>query len=81
MQTKLTLRLDSALIMRAKQHAEGRKQSLSKIVADYFRSFGKRTSPGQTELSPTVKALRGILKGVRVDEKRELHRYWEGRYR
>jgi len=81
MQTKLTLRLDSGLISCAKRHARRRKQSLSKIVADYFPSFEEQRESNERSLSPTVKSMRGILKGARIDEKRDLHRHWDQKYR
>ena len=81
MQTKLTLRLDSVLISRAKHLAHARRQSLSKIVADYFRTFTQQSSSKEKPLSPTVQALRGILKGARIDAKRDLHRHWDERHR
>lgn len=67
MQTKLTLRMDDALITAAKAHAAGVGKSLSQMVAEYFEAVTKvRREP--VEMTPTVARLRGILKGANVDE-------------
>lgn len=50
MQTKLTLRLDDSLIEAAKQEAERRGMSLSRLVADLFRSL-KAAKGGATDRS------------------------------
>ena len=70
MQTKLTLRLDEKLVRRAKAYAKREGKSVSQIVADYF-SLLKQTHGEDTEAqprSPLTQSLRGILRGVEVDE-------------
>lgn len=62
MQTKLTLRLDDKLIRRAKKHAENAGKSLSQVVAEYFTLIGSTQTTSTSELSPTVKRLKGSLK-------------------
>ena len=62
MQTKLTLRLDSQLIERAKAHARSRGKSVSQMVAGYF-SVLDRHEEGDS-LEPITRSLRGILRGV-----------------
>jgi hypothetical protein len=61
MQTKLTLRLDAALIRRAKAYAGRTGKSLSAIVADYFSSLGGSKGAERDELPPKVKAMVGAL--------------------
>ena len=67
MQTKLTLRMDDRLIANAKRHAAQAGQSLSQIVAKYFRACVSDTS-GRAKETPAVSRLRGSLSGTGVDE-------------
>lgn len=61
--TKLTLRLDSALIDRAKHYAHGQDRSLSQLVADYF---ARLTIDARAAAKPLVKdACAPITAGLR----------------
>lgn len=73
MSTKLTLRMESALIERAKRYARARGKSVSRLVADYFALL--RTTPGEpptveeTERLPLItRSLLGSLSGAELDE-------------
>jgi hypothetical protein len=79
MQTKLTLRLDGALVKKAKAHARRSGRSLSRLVADYFSLLGSKPRR-RPALTPTVKALKGALKGSTVSEK-DYKRYLAEKYR
>ena len=68
MHTKLTLRLDEELIMRAKKHAKKRGKSVSQMVADYFAILDEPESEHKQELPPLVRSLAGILEGHDVSE-------------
>ena len=65
MQTKLTLRLESELIERAKQHAKQQGKSLSQIVADYFAVFSQ--DKNRTNTAPVTQSLLGVLKESGLD--------------
>lgn len=65
-QTKLTLRLDAALIEQAKAYGKGRGKSLSQLVADYFVALEQ--PPGQEPLPPLVASLKGAARGADLDE-------------
>ena len=65
MQTKLTLRLESELIERAKQHAKQQGKSLSQIVADYFAVFSQDKNRANT--APVTQSLLGVLKESGLD--------------
>jgi hypothetical protein len=67
MNTKLTLRLDQRLIRRAKAHARRSGKSVSQIVADYFSLLGGQPQTDDQELTPTVRALKGVLRGRQID--------------
>ena len=56
MDTKLTLRMDSELIAKAKSWARKRGVSLSRVIASFFENVTDQTS-SSGELSPWVKSL------------------------
>jgi hypothetical protein len=64
METKLTLKLDSVTISRAKRYiSTHRRHSLSRLVENYFNSLtGKRTDNDDAGLPPIVSGLAGIAK-------------------
>jgi hypothetical protein len=63
----LTLRLDDELIGRAKEYSRETGRSLSQLVAAYFALLTEGVEP-RSELTPTVRSLRGVLRGHDVDE-------------
>ncbi len=67
MQTKLTLRLDDSLIQQAKAYSRATGKSLSRIVADYFALLAVTPADELPEITPTVRKLRGALKGADAD--------------
>jgi len=66
--TKLTLRLDDALIRRAKRHSAQSGRSVSRLVADYFSLIDTMDNAAAGELTPRVRSLLGALAGAAVDE-------------
>ncbi len=79
MATKLTLRMDDHLIKAAKEYAAGAGKSVSRIVADFFEIIQNEKLDHEPDLSPTVKSLRGVLKGHSVSE-RDYKKYIEEKY-
>jgi hypothetical protein len=79
MQTKLTLRLDAALIQRAKTEAQRRGKSVSQLVAEYFALLNPESRPEEATLPPKVRALKGILRDANVDVA-DYHRHLEEKY-
>lgn len=79
MQSKLTLRLDSYLIHRAKTHAQRSGKSLSQMVADYFAMLDQTTVIDEDSLPPMTRALYGSLAGAASDES-DYRRYLEEKY-
>lgn len=61
MDTKLTLKLEKSYIERAKKYAAKRKMSLSSFVEKYFAFLADIDSATDTEITPTVKKLSGVL--------------------
>jgi len=70
MGTKLTLRLEDVLIKNAKRAARSRGVSLSKMVADYFKTISSQQKKEPPE-SPVLSEISGILL-PRTDEKKLL---------
>ena len=62
MQTKLTLRLDSELIERAKVYARATGRSVSQLVSDYFSVLASNGDvPQSVRVFDIVAALHGSL--------------------
>lgn len=61
MNTKLTLRIDSELIEKAKRWSKKRNISLSKAVSNFFENMDE-SDLSTDELSPWVKSLIGSAK-------------------
>ncbi len=68
MQTKLTIRVDSRLINRAKTHARRTGKSVSQLVADYFALLDTPVSSEMDNLPPITRELYGALANAHVDE-------------
>jgi len=76
---KLTLRLDQRLIVQAKKYAHRTGRSVSQIVAEYFSHLDSHPTTEDIELTPTVRSLKGILQGHKVDRS-TYHRHLEDKY-
>jgi hypothetical protein len=79
MLTKLTLRMDDNLIESAKEYSAQTGKSVSRIVADLFEIIKNEKLNKEESLTPTVKSLKGILKGKQLDEK-DYKNYLEEKY-
>ena len=60
METKLTLRLNNNVILRAKDYAQNHKISLSKLIESYLDSVTTQNS-ADIEITPLVKSLSGVI--------------------
>ncbi len=60
MDTKLTLKLDREIINRAKEYAESKKISLSKLIESYLQLLTKESSSAD-DISPLVESLSGVI--------------------
>ena len=67
MNTKLTLRMDEAVVRKAKIEAKRRGKSVSRMVAEFIEAIGSR-SESEKLLPPTTASLLGILKGHVISE-------------
>ncbi len=77
MQTKLALRLDDALIKKARRFSKKTGKSVSKIVADYFEKLDTPPPRDMEGITPKIGSLKGILKGTGVSEEDYLRRLEE----
>ena len=76
MQTKLTLRLDEALIKKTKLFAKMRGLSLSQMVSQYFASLNQSESK---PVAPITRTLRGVMKNLKVREE-DYKKHLEDKY-
>ena len=77
--TKLTLRMDEKLIESAKEYSAKTGKSVSRIVADLFEIIKNEKIRREDALTPTVRSLKGILKGKQLGEK-DYKKYIEEKY-
>jgi hypothetical protein len=68
MTTKLTLRIDEKLIKAAKKYSAQKGKSVSKLVTEYFQLITNEKLREEENLTPTVRSLKGILKGKELTE-------------
>ena len=66
--TKLTLRMDDNLIESAKKYSAQTGKSVSRLVADLFVIIKNEKVSREDSLTPTVRSLKGILKGTEANE-------------
>jgi hypothetical protein len=66
MNTKLTLRMDDALIERAKVHSDRSGKSLSRLVSDFFSAIDAPAA--SADITPRVRLLLGALSDANLDE-------------
>ncbi len=79
MQTKLTLRVEEAVIRRAKALAKNKGKSVSQMVSEYFTVLGAAHSEGPESLTPLVRSLKGVLRSAKVDRE-DYRRHLEDKY-
>jgi len=79
MQTKLTLRISEELIKKAKAHAQKSGKSVSQLVSDYFEILDQPNNSNNTQITPIVESLSGILKNKSIDES-DYKTYLEEKY-
>ncbi|HIP26535.1 MAG TPA: hypothetical protein EYG80_02640 [Flavobacteriaceae bacterium] len=65
MDTKLTLKLDDSVIIKAKKYAKKHNVSLSRMIENYLQIITSSNNKN-IEISPLVKSLTGV---VQLDEK------------
>lgn len=79
METKLTLKLKKNTIEKGKAFARKKKTSLSRIVENYLEKITEQ--PTESEISPLVKSLSGVMKSSSKDFKSEYAKYLRNKYK
>lgn len=81
MDTKLTLKLDKEIINRAKDYAESKKISLSKLIESYLQLLTKE-SLSKDKISPLVESLSGVIElPTKHDDKDDYANYLTDKYK
>lgn len=82
MDTKLTLRLNEEIILRAKEYAQKNKISLSRLVETYLDSITRDSQESDKDKpTPLVKSLSGVITlPDNYDDKEEYHSYLDKKY-
>jgi len=71
MNQKLTLSLDAAIVDFAHSYSKKSGKPISQIVENYFREL---KMPANPMIPREVAELRGMLKGMKIPDKKELRR-------
>lgn len=80
MNSKLTLKLESAVIERAKKYARLNKTSLSKMIENYLESLTKEMKDSNG-ITPLVDSLTGSIKIGEGDYKKEYIDFLSEKYK
>ncbi|HSR93047.1 MAG TPA: DUF6364 family protein [Gemmatimonadales bacterium] len=71
MNTKLTLKLDEAVIEKAKTYAEHRGVSLSRMVESYFSRLTQPEDQSGQRPTGVVAELTGLLGGLQIEDEKD----------
>jgi hypothetical protein len=81
MDTKLTIKLNEEVIVKAKHYAKQKGTSLSKLVENYFNTISSE-SMVEEEITPLVKSLTGVVPHIsEQDEKEAYTQYLTEKYK
>ncbi len=81
MDSKLTVRLDSNVIKRAKSYAINHNVSISRMIESYLDSVTQQKSK-DIEITPLVKSLSGVIKiDIDYDLKKDYTNYLSNKYK
>ena len=81
MDSKLTVRLDSKVIDRAKSYARNHNVSISRMIESYLDSVTQQKSK-DIEITPLVKSLSGVIKlSSDYDFKKDYSDYLSDKYK
>jgi len=80
MDSKLTLRLNTQVIRRAKDYARSKKTSVSKLVENYLSAITSDSSQ-EFQVTPLVQELSGIISLESKDAKADYGDFLEEKYK
>ncbi len=78
MNTKLTLKLDSEIIGKAKSYAKVHDSSLSKLIEKFLRNLTRNND--KNLVSPLVQELSGIMEKHQLPDETDRYKYLMGKY-
>lgn len=78
MNTKLTLKLDSEIIGKAKSYAKDHNSSLSKIIEKFLKNLTRKNDKNLA--SPLVQELSGIMEKHQLPDETDRYKYLMGKY-
>jgi hypothetical protein len=82
MDTKLTLKLNKAVIEKAKEYASDKNMSLSRIIESYLQSLTSENENPEFEISPFIKSIAtGVEIPTDLDYKKEYSHYLMEKYK
>lgn len=83
MDVKLTLKLDEAVIEKAKRYAGSKKTSLSHLIENYLEMLTKGPDKkGKCKITPLVKSLSGVITLPKdYDHKKDYADYLSRKYK
>lgn len=82
METKLTLSMDKQVIEEAKKYARKKNTSLSRLIKSYLVSITRNKTGGETDITPLVKSLSGVLSlEEKAGHRKEYANYLEKKYK
>jgi len=79
MQTTLTLQLDERIMQYAQKYAKQQGKSVSQLVTEYLVLLRDQTEKKPQTLPPITQSLRGVLRGINLDEQ-DYKRYLEEKH-
>ncbi|HKJ78718.1 MAG TPA: DUF6364 family protein [Prolixibacteraceae bacterium] len=80
MNTKLTLKLDKSVIEKAKQYAQGKNISHSKMIDNYLQAL-TNSKDEEIEISPLVESLIGIIKPSSTNHEKDYTDFLTEKYK
>jgi hypothetical protein len=79
MDAKLTLKLDSVIIEKAKEYAKENNVSLSKMIENYLQAISIRKDE-MHDISPLVENLTGVISLDNEDYKKDYSEFLNRKY-
>lgn len=81
MDTKLTLKLNEAIIEKAKVYAKAKNTSLSGLIENYLRKLTS-AKKGKKSITPLIKSLSGVISLPKNhDDKKDYSDYLTKKYK
>jgi hypothetical protein len=71
MNAKLTLKLNEAVIEKAKKYAQKNRQSLSELVENYFKALTDESGNEQDDYGALTTELSGVINAADIENYKE----------